>query len=1006
MRKPLISVCMIVKNEETNLRRCLDSLRPLVERVPTEIIIVDTGSTDSTPEIAKQFTDKVYFHEWNNSFSDMRNESISYGRGEWILIIDADEELENYQGIIQVLQLKNINQFNSIRFKIRNLLFKHKKQEAFNSSERMFRNDGTFKYVGSIHNQPAYKFPVINTDITLSHYGYFNDDPELMERKFQRTSKMLIQELEKDPTNIYYQFQLAKSYSMHKELRRALVEVRKSYELVHPLSEIEKKNQYYYVYGEYVRILFLNEAFEDCIQLAEEAMLLTPQYIDLYYYKGASHASLKQIEYAVAAFKKYFELYDDFLNNKLNLSQYASAEMYTIDERAVHASALHLVDYLSSADNNEEALFYTKFLPVGQEKSTRLIQICMKLSKFQDIFDYYAILKDQGLVAHFQACLEDQLQSVTEEDRKRIAFVFSNGEDLYAKLCQIRLTEDRISLINCLLSEMDVNEFQLQPFSQAFVYALENGISITPFLKKASDVRIKLIVASIVENSKQAADELARFVVNSKVRANDLHGNRILAAVGHALLLIAVKEKKTTNLNFNQQVYLVIESFTRHAKQYIASLYQTNGIRLIYKTLDNKEHQFYILLFLASEAKLKGYPKQAIDYYKEAAEGYPYFSELIKIIIKDLVIEEAMQEVITSMERDVPKDTGGLKVLQGTIEIANQMSLLNRGLNQAGVFARSLTYYPNYLKYHADYVLDIQEYQNKVSMVQHQEQLRKQAMDCFNMYHFHFGSTLYNDHSDLPLLKEAGKGMLMHYWGSDVRMLSVARQRNPFIQVKNVDEDAIKRKLELLATYIDHCVVADHELYQYVKGYHQHTYFIKQSMDLESYKPAESFSFRKKKPVVVHAPTSPEIKGTAYIMQAVEQLSQDYDFEFVLVQGKSHEEAKAIYQQADLVLDELLIGSYGILAMEAMSMGKPVITYINEHIRETYPADLPIVSANPNTVKDVLLKLLKDWELRQELGKQGRAYVQKYHDVNVIASQFADLYRKIIPLRETTVHAY
>ncbi len=76
-----LSICMMVKNEEQNLVRCLDSLKPLRTKLESELIIVDTGSTDKTVDIAKAYTDRVYFHPWNNNFSEMRNSTISYAMG-------------------------------------------------------------------------------------------------------------------------------------------------------------------------------------------------------------------------------------------------------------------------------------------------------------------------------------------------------------------------------------------------------------------------------------------------------------------------------------------------------------------------------------------------------------------------------------------------------------------------------------------------------------------------------------------------------------------------------------------------------------------------------------------------------------------------------------------------------------------------------------------------------------------------------------------------------------
>ena len=86
---PLISLCMIVKDEEANLARCLDSVRDVVD----EIIIVDTGSHDNTVSIARSYRAKVFYHEWDDNFSAARNVSLDHATGEWIFILDADEVL-------------------------------------------------------------------------------------------------------------------------------------------------------------------------------------------------------------------------------------------------------------------------------------------------------------------------------------------------------------------------------------------------------------------------------------------------------------------------------------------------------------------------------------------------------------------------------------------------------------------------------------------------------------------------------------------------------------------------------------------------------------------------------------------------------------------------------------------------------------------------------------------------------------------------------------------------
>ena len=106
-----LSICMMIKNEEKNLVRCLDKLKPLVDEGLAELIIVDTGSEDNSVNIAKQYTDRVYFHKWNKNFSEMRNKSISYAEGEWLLLIDADERLDDVDELIELLHSNELDNY-------------------------------------------------------------------------------------------------------------------------------------------------------------------------------------------------------------------------------------------------------------------------------------------------------------------------------------------------------------------------------------------------------------------------------------------------------------------------------------------------------------------------------------------------------------------------------------------------------------------------------------------------------------------------------------------------------------------------------------------------------------------------------------------------------------------------------------------------------------------------------------------------------------------------------
>ena len=110
----------MVKNESQHLEKCLQSLTPILNAIRSELVIVDTGSTDNTVEIARRYTDQVYHHEWFDDFSGMRNIVLQYATGEWFFYLDGDEVVEDASGIIRFFKSKRYKKFNAAFIEMRN----------------------------------------------------------------------------------------------------------------------------------------------------------------------------------------------------------------------------------------------------------------------------------------------------------------------------------------------------------------------------------------------------------------------------------------------------------------------------------------------------------------------------------------------------------------------------------------------------------------------------------------------------------------------------------------------------------------------------------------------------------------------------------------------------------------------------------------------------------------------------------------------------------------------
>ena len=135
---------------------------------------------------------------------------------------------------------------------------------------------------------------------------------------------------------------------------------------------------------------------------------------------------------------------------------------------------------------------------------------------------------------------------------------------------------------------------------------------------------------------------------------------------------------------------------------------------------------------------------------------------------------------------------------------------------------------------------------------------------------------------------------------------------------------------------------------------------------------------------IVHAPNHRELKGTTYLIDAVAQLEREgLPVELVLVEGRTGGDARRIYEEADIVADQFLIGAYALFAIEGMALGKPVVCYLNPKLRAFHPEwdECPIVSANPDSLVSALRDLVADPTRRAELGDRGVSYVDKYHSL-------------------------
>jgi glycosyltransferase involved in cell wall biosynthesis len=169
--------------------------------------------------------------------------------------------------------------------------------------------------------------------------------------------------------------------------------------------------------------------------------------------------------------------------------------------------------------------------------------------------------------------------------------------------------------------------------------------------------------------------------------------------------------------------------------------------------------------------------------------------------------------------------------------------------------------------------------------------------------------------------------------------------------------------------------------------------FVPPGIDVAAIAPAPPSD--RARPLILHAPSSRRRKGTEHVLAAVDGLDAD----LVLVEGLDHREAFERYREADIVVDQLNAGWYGLFAIECMALGKPVVTFLHEEARRRTERELgvkvPIVSATKDDLRARLGPLVSDAAERRRIGAASRAYVEEVHDLEHVADRLLALYSRL-----------
>ena len=379
----VLSIGMIVKNEEKYLDRCLSALKPILDSIDSELIIADTGSTDSTVEIAKKYTENVFYFEWINDFAAARNSTLERAKGEWYMFLDADEIFESCDDIIRFFKTGEYKNYNSASYTIRNYM-NSSNWTAYTDhrARRLIKFTRNMKFVGCIHEtiDNAVKYPEKALNDTAGHYGYIFNDENVRNKKAKRNTELLLKRLETETPTPKLYLQLYDSFSINNP-DEAVKYAEKGLEIVDRKRDIATVCLYdclifyHNIRGNHEKVIELcDEYFAETAELHSGRTLCTDA--DIFFYRAKAFLGLSKFNEETDAFEKFFAIYF-----KIESGQLFTEEMTLSPLRAALKGNL---DY---------AVFVFIFGYIRTEKYEQAAEFLKKIS----INDYYVNNSDLHL---------------------------------------------------------------------------------------------------------------------------------------------------------------------------------------------------------------------------------------------------------------------------------------------------------------------------------------------------------------------------------------------------------------------------------------------------------------------------------------------------------------------------------------------------------------------------------------------------------------------------------
>lgn len=442
-QKPLLTISLLISNRPVTVRKCIESILPILEAIPSELILTDTSKDPKMNALCHEYTDQVYEFEWVKDFSKARNFGLEKAKGEWFMFLDDDEWFTDVQGFIDFFQSGEYKEYGHADYLTRNFYDPECTQYGDCWVSRMFRRDEDIRYEGIVHEiftpvRGRKKYIHCMTH----HIGYIFLTEEKRKAHSERNITLLFEQLKAEPTNLRWKGQLVLEYRFRADWEN---EVSFCRECLEEAKGYSTPNEYHHLgtfYAGLIEGLFYLREYKESIAVCEQAL-----------------ADMRNTELAKALYEldmaESYVMLEDWQNAKIHANAYLTKYQTLTPQTQfeLEKGAALLVRYAYEELNIKKAYailaccelkegrsgllkkYYTEIpwnlnYTVFYEKMTEVMVDAMATLEYDDI--YVQVIKDACKKDEFKdfACAKAQEWEKQDDIAfQRLALVFAQVED-------------------------------------------------------------------------------------------------------------------------------------------------------------------------------------------------------------------------------------------------------------------------------------------------------------------------------------------------------------------------------------------------------------------------------------------------------------------------------------------------------------------------------------------------------------------------------------------------